>query len=99
MAGADFSTPWKNSGGKQAVRPAETLGDPYYKRVPLPRIQGYRKLDQEARIAQVANMVYTPHWQGILRRNSVLLSRILARDNNYASNTTRRRMNMPYRDQ
>ena len=34
---------------------AETLGDPYYDRVPLPRITGYRKLDREARISQSVN--------------------------------------------
>ena len=32
---------------------AETLGDPYYKRVPLPRIPGYRKLDREVHISQL----------------------------------------------
>ena len=35
---------------------AETLDDPYYRRVPLPRITGYQKLDQEA---QIDNMVRT----------------------------------------
>ena len=34
---------------------AETLGDPYCDRIPLPRIPGYRKLDREARISQSVN--------------------------------------------
>ena len=32
---------------------AETLDDPYYYRVPLPRIPGYHKLDKQARLADV----------------------------------------------
>ena len=32
---------------------AETLDDPYYHRVPLPRIPGYNKLDKQARLADV----------------------------------------------
>ena len=78
---------------------AETLGDPYFKIVPLPRIQGYRELDREARSAQLANMVYDQHWCDVLQRNSVLLSRTLARQPNYASNAIRRQLNKPYRDQ
>ena len=39
------------------VRTAETLADPYYDRVPLPRIPGYRKLDREAQLACLANAV------------------------------------------
>ena len=34
---------------------AETLGDPYCDRIPLPRIPGYQKLDREVRISQSAN--------------------------------------------
>ena len=34
---------------------AETLGDPYYDRIPLPRIPGYQKLDREIRISQSVN--------------------------------------------
>ena len=34
---------------------AETLADPYYRRVPLPKIPGYRKLDMEANISPCAN--------------------------------------------
>ena len=50
---------------------AETLADPYYKRVPLPKIPGYRKLDREASYAQVANTVYeqptqTPQFASIV---------------------------------
>ena len=41
--------------GVAAAVAAETLGDPYYDRVPLPRIPGYRKLDREARISQSVN--------------------------------------------
>ena len=32
---------------------AETVEDPYYHRVPLPRIPGYHKLDKQARSADV----------------------------------------------
>ena len=34
---------------------AETLADPYYRRVPLPKIPGYRKLDMEANVSPCAN--------------------------------------------
>ena len=40
---------------QHVIQGAETLGDPYYNRVPLPRITGYRKLDREARISQSVN--------------------------------------------
>ena len=42
---------------KRAMQPssrrgcAETLDDPYYRRVPLPRIPGYHKLDKQAQVA------------------------------------------------
>ena len=54
---------------------AETLADPYYKRVPLPKIPGYRKLDREASYAQVANTVYkqptqTPQFASIVNSYS-----------------------------
>ena len=53
---------------------AETLADPYCKRVPLPRIPGYRKLDREANISQCANFAsairklrtQTPHLANIV---------------------------------
>ena len=64
------------------VHSAETLDDPYYKRVPLPRITGYRKMDREA---QLANMVQYTHWHDTLRRNIILLSRNIARETNYAN--------------
>ena len=32
---------------------AETLDDPYYYKVPLPRIPGYHKLDKQTRLADV----------------------------------------------
>ena len=34
---------------------AETLADPYYRRVPLPKIPGYQKLDMEANISPCAH--------------------------------------------
>ena len=36
---------------------AETLADPYYRRVPLPKIPGYRKLDREAQLACFADAI------------------------------------------
>ena len=36
---------------------AETLANPYYHRVPLPRIPGYRKLDREAQLTCFADAV------------------------------------------
>ena len=41
----------------------ETLADFYYKRVPLPKIPGYLKLDQEASYVQVANTIYKQRTQ------------------------------------
>ena len=75
---------------------AETLDDPYYKRVPLPRIAGYRKLDREA---QLANMVQSPHWHDTLRRNIVLLSRNIAREANYANTLIAQESDNLYRAQ
>ena len=79
-----------------AAATAETLDDPYYKRVPLPRIAGYRKLDREA---QLANMVQSPHWHDTLRRNIVLLSRNIARQTNYANTLIAQELNNLYRAQ
>ena len=72
---------------------AETLADPYYRRVPLPRIQGYRKLDKEA---QLASSVLAPHWYTTLQRNSLLVMRSIARHTNY---DRLRMMHNPYRRQ
>ena len=72
---------------------AETLDDPYYRRVPLPRIQGYRKLDKEALLA---NAVHIPHWYTTLQRNSILVMRNIARETTY---NRLRRMHNPYRRQ
>ena len=72
---------------------AETLDDPYYRRVPLPRIQGYRKLDKEALLA---NAVHIPHWYTTLQRNSILVMRNIARETTY---DRLRRMHNPYRRQ
>ena len=76
--------------------PAETLEDPYYKRVPLPRITGYRKLDREA---QLANMVHTSHWHDTLHRNAVFISRRLAREANYANQLNTQQVKQLYRAQ
>ena len=61
---------------------AKTLDNPYYKRVPLPKITGYQKLGQEERFA---NMVHITHWHETILRNSVLISRNLARYNKYGN--------------
>ena len=38
-------------------RDTETLDNPYYHRVPLPRIPGYYKLDNQARLADIHDIM------------------------------------------
>ena len=57
---------------------AETLADPYCKRIPLPKIPGYRKLDREANISQGTNFAsairelrtHIPHLANIVNSRS-----------------------------
>ena len=78
---------------------AENLDDPYYKRVPLPRIPGYREMDKAARIAQFANMVHKVHWQEVIRRNSILISGNIASSTKCDYYAHLRRLHNPYRTQ
>ncbi len=50
---------------------AENLADPYYQRVSLPRILGYRKLDKEAQLTSFASTVQNQHAQSPQFANTV----------------------------
>ena len=64
---------------------AETLDDPYYRRVPLPRISGYRKLDQQARLADTNDMhVATNTWHARLKCLARLIPKLPGTTNYYA---------------
>ena len=85
--------------GEKERPTAENLDDPYYKRVPLPRIPGYREMDKAARIAQFVNMVHKVHWQEVIQPNSTLLSGNIASSTKYDYYAHPRRLHNPYRTQ
>ena len=68
----------------QAALPAETLADPYFSRVPLPKIPGYRTLDRQARVADVTDDKANTTWHSRLFQYTRLFSRLPGQTNYYA---------------
>ena len=76
---------------------AETLEDPYYSRVPLPKIPGYRALDKQARVADVTDDVANNTWHSrltYLTRQLASMEIGLGTTNYY---TRLRKLHNPYR--
>ena len=63
---------------------AETLDDPYDRRVPLPRITGYRQLDKQAQPANVTDDKASHTWHTHLLNYARLIPNTTGPTNYYA---------------